>query len=80
MVYGTVATSYKDATKHFASAENLAPHRSAAAHQHKAVLRPSNILVQQRPIKTGALRKLAQLSLEDCCAGVNTGSRHHNLQ
>lgn len=80
MVCGTVAVSYKDATKHFATAENLAPHRGAASHQHKAVLRPSNALRPQRPIETGALRELAQLSLEDCCAGVNTGSRHHNLQ
>jgi hypothetical protein len=29
---------------------------------------------------SGASRKLAQLSLNNECAGVNSGSRHHNLQ
>ncbi|WP_179149126.1 hypothetical protein [Pseudomonas syringae] len=32
------------------------------------------------PLKTNGFSELAQLSLDEWRAGVNTGSRHHNLQ
>ncbi|KPB20259.1 Unknown protein sequence [Pseudomonas amygdali pv. sesami] len=72
-----VSTSCKDATKHFKAPMHQ---HSAVTHQHKAVSLGADLRWSGQALKNKGLGKLAQISLDEWRAGVNTGSRHHNLQ